>query len=168
MLLFWQAPPTEHQNGIIREYHVELSNNSTSINYTTEGPFLLLDNLKPNTDYNCSIAAYTIMRGPFSQPITISLRPENYSNAYRVVCFACGEHVYSLASKSLNLYLKGKGSGDCVHHENLQILISERCIYHLDIWRWNNPLLQYTKSPYHTDTLNLDLGIDICGFQDYR
>ena len=74
MLLFWQAPPTEHQNGIIQEYHVVISGNGTSSNYTTKGPFLLLESLEPNKDYNCSIAAYTVMIGTFSEPVTISLK----------------------------------------------------------------------------------------------
>lgn len=79
ILLFWQAPPTEHQNGIIREYHVELSGSNTSVHYTTEGPFLLVGNLKPNINYNSSIAAHTIMRGPLSESITILLRQEKYN-----------------------------------------------------------------------------------------
>ena len=78
VLIFWHAPPNEHQNGIIREYRVELSNNNTTVSYTTEGPFLLVGNLKPNINYSCSIAAYTIMRGPFSETVTILVRQENY------------------------------------------------------------------------------------------
>jgi hypothetical protein len=35
----------------------------------------------PNTEYNCSVAAYTIVRGPFSEPIIILLHQENQTIA---------------------------------------------------------------------------------------
>ena len=92
VLLFWDAPPIEHQNGIVREYHVEISGENTSLYYTTDTPFLVLDYLMPSMNYNCSVAAYTTERGPFSEPTTISLHLENQiittqmntSNACRV------------------------------------------------------------------------------------
>ena len=78
VLLFWHAPPIEHQNGIIQGYHIELSRDNESVHYTTEGPYLVVDNLLQDSDYNCSVAAYTIMMGSFSEPIIISLRLENH------------------------------------------------------------------------------------------
>ena len=78
VLLFWHAPPIEHQNGIIQGYHIELSRDNESVHYTTEGPYLVVDNLLQDTDYNCSVAAYTILMGPFSEPVILSLRLENH------------------------------------------------------------------------------------------
>ena len=96
MFLFWQAPPTEHQNGIIREYHVEVMENSTSgthFNYITESPYLLVDNLIPEHDYICTIAAYSTRKGPYSQPIIVTLNLENCTMYYcQTVTTKCKFH----------------------------------------------------------------------------
>ena len=89
VLLFWDAPPIEHQNGIVRGYHIELSGDNTSLHYTTAAPFLVVDYLMPSIDYNCSVAAYTTERGPFSEPTIVSLENQivstqmNTNNACR-------------------------------------------------------------------------------------
>ena len=79
MLLFWYPPPIEYRNGYIREYHVKLYGNDSldgleALNYTTVTQFLTVEYLSPNTDYVCSIAAYTTSLGPYSLPITVRLQ----------------------------------------------------------------------------------------------
>ena len=39
----------------------------------TQDQHLLMDDLQPFAMYTCRVAAYTVKRGPFSQPLTIVL-----------------------------------------------------------------------------------------------
>lgn len=80
VLLFWLAPPTESQNGIIRKYHTKIyALNSTHedlesyFNFTTENQFLTVDNLISNVAYVCVIAACTNKKGPYSEPVNFSI-----------------------------------------------------------------------------------------------
>ena len=41
--------------------------------YTIQDPYVLIDNLDPNTVYVCRIAAVTTGKGPYSEMITIML-----------------------------------------------------------------------------------------------
>ena len=77
VLLSWHAPYAEYTNGILQEYyHILIIDNITGdqIHYNTEDTHLLVDSLQPNHQYTFRVAAYTSGRGPFSQPITVTLR----------------------------------------------------------------------------------------------
>ena len=81
VFLLWRPPLAQYQNGIIRGYFIEFTLvNSTEawFQYTTQDQHLLIiDNLEPNTMYVCRVAAYTIGRGPFSEPLMIVLNSES-------------------------------------------------------------------------------------------
>ena len=82
IFLSWSPPLARYQNGIIRGYYVyvdlnsteaELSDaNSTTFEYTTQDQHLLIDSLHPFAVYTCIVAAYTVERGPFSEPLANS------------------------------------------------------------------------------------------------
>lgn len=73
-LVTWRPPLAKHQNGVIKEYHVELTqvNSTTLFQYTTQEPYLLIDSLEPGIIYICTVAAFTVGRGPSSEAITIA------------------------------------------------------------------------------------------------
>ena len=80
IFLSWRPPLAQYQNGIIRGYHVEFTLvNSTEalFQYTTQDQHLLIDDLEPDVMYACGVAAYTIGRGPFSEPLVIVLNSES-------------------------------------------------------------------------------------------
>ena len=73
----WEAPPPEEQNGIIQQYIIYLLEIPTNMNFTyqpeREHRELVIDSLHPDYDYECSVAAETIVgRGPFSDPFIIT------------------------------------------------------------------------------------------------
>ena len=78
VLLSWRPPLAQYQNGIIRSYYVELnSTDEARFQHTTQDQYLLVDNLQPYTIYGCRVAAYTVGRGPLSEPLTIVLNIDN-------------------------------------------------------------------------------------------
>ena len=75
VLLTWQPPPPEHQNGIITAYivHVLLENSHTIFQqYATSSLRVALVGLHPFSTYVVVVAAETgVGRGPFSSGFTI-------------------------------------------------------------------------------------------------
>ena len=78
LLMTWNAPPLEQQNGIIREYFInvtvtesgeqfQLSSNSTS---------LRLYGLHPFYTYSYIITAVTVGPGPFSEAGRVQMPPD--------------------------------------------------------------------------------------------
>ena len=71
ILIDWDAPPLEEQNGIIRQYIVNVMVSETAeklqFNVTSSNTSLLLDHLHPYYNYFITVAAVTISDGPFSQ-----------------------------------------------------------------------------------------------------
>ena len=76
VLLSWHAPDAdEYSNGVLRQYYVEITDNS-SIQmglYLSDNTHLLVDSLQPGHQYTFRVAAYTSEKGPFSQPISVTL-----------------------------------------------------------------------------------------------
>ena len=75
VLMTWQAPPPEYQNGIITSYVVSvfLEDNDTIVQqYTTSSLSVTLVGLHPFSMYMVAVAAETgVGRGPFSSGFTI-------------------------------------------------------------------------------------------------
>lgn len=74
VLLSWDPPPLEHQNGVIRHYFLNIS--APALNdYRTEVSTLnsiTIHNLRPFTTYYFSVAAATtIANGPFSVSVEV-------------------------------------------------------------------------------------------------
>ena len=69
----WQPPPTEQQNGIIREYHVNITEVETGDEYSLVSYHLnaTVGSLHPNYCYNITIAAVTIGPGPPSPSFVV-------------------------------------------------------------------------------------------------
>ena len=78
----WEAPSFELQNGIIRSYHINVTELETGQmrSYVTPGidTLLILNSLHPFYRYNCSIAANTTGLGPITYTI-IQTHPEGTS-----------------------------------------------------------------------------------------
>ena len=86
MFLSWRPPLAQYQNGVIRSYYIHVELNSTDeaelsevnstetkFEYITQDQHLIMDDLWPFAVYTCRVAAYTVERGPFSEPLAIAL-----------------------------------------------------------------------------------------------
>ena len=76
VLLSCYAPDAdEYSNGILQQYYIESTDNSSNqiCFYVSDDTHLLLDSLQPGHQYTFRVAVYTTERGPFSQPISIRL-----------------------------------------------------------------------------------------------
>ena len=73
-VLSWSPPPTSQQNGIIREYTVNITElqtgNSIILNSTSTSVSVL--SLHPYYTYGCVVSAYTVESGPYSEVFTIT------------------------------------------------------------------------------------------------
>ena len=76
--LIWSAPSTKNRNGIIREYHVNITevDTTTFLSYTTATTSITVQSLHPFYTYWCTVSAFTVARGPFSEIVTV-LMPED-------------------------------------------------------------------------------------------
>ena len=78
LLVSWMPPPFEHQNGIIREYRLNITEMETGMVYrlVTTATSLTVPSLHPFYTYNCTVAAVTIAEGPYSVEVNITM-PED-------------------------------------------------------------------------------------------
>ena len=78
LMISWMPPPLEHQNGIIREYQVNITERETGIAHhlTTAATTLTVSSLHPFYTYDCTLAAFTIAEGPYSVEVNITM-PED-------------------------------------------------------------------------------------------
>ena len=78
LLVSWMPPPFEHQNGIIREYRVNITEIETGVVYrlVTAATSLTVLLLHPFYTYDCIVAAFTIAEGPYSVEVNITM-PED-------------------------------------------------------------------------------------------
>ena len=74
MLLRWQPPQFDLQNGRIRQYLIQVIHNRTGLTYTVVSSTnqYRLENLFPFHTYIFSIAAETVGLGPYSTQITVT------------------------------------------------------------------------------------------------
>ena len=86
----WMPPPLEHQNGIIREYRFNITERETGMAYyqVAAAPFLTLSSLHPFYTYICTVAAFTIARGPYSVEVNITM-PEDGMFYLSNCCQSC-------------------------------------------------------------------------------
>ena len=77
--LSWSPPPTEHHNGIIRQYTVRVVVQDTREMFThsTSQLSITVGNLHPYYTYNCSVSAVTVMPGPYSEPLIVQTLPDS-------------------------------------------------------------------------------------------
>ena len=81
-VLSWSPPPTSQQNGIIREYTVNITEIQTGIsiilNSTSTSVSVL--SLHPYYTYECRVSAYTVGSGPYSEVFTITTPEDGMSH----------------------------------------------------------------------------------------
>ena len=72
--LVWQDPPPEDQNGIIRIYFINITEEQTGRHFqlTSSIPHILVEFLHPSYTYECTVAASTVDIGPYSPPVILT------------------------------------------------------------------------------------------------
>ena len=89
LIITWNEPPLEDQNGIVRGYNVTyLRTDSTGrvVRESTTNLMILINGLEPLTNYTVMVAAFTNDMGPDSQPITV--RTDSASEFHILYCVA--------------------------------------------------------------------------------
>ena len=73
--LSWNPPTFEEQNGIIRQYMINVTHLETGINFqvVSNKSEISVDSLKPTHTYVCHVAAQTIGLSPYSSVIQVEL-----------------------------------------------------------------------------------------------
>ena len=71
--LVWQSPLPSDQNGIIRHYIVNITEEDTGRQFqlTSLANYILVGSLHPFYTYVCTVAASTVDSGPYSPPLTV-------------------------------------------------------------------------------------------------
>lgn len=71
--LLWAPPPTEHHNGQIRRYRVNVTELETGqlLAFTTPETELVVTGLHPYYLYECTVSAETVAVGPYSAAIAV-------------------------------------------------------------------------------------------------
>ena len=77
IFLHWSPPPPHSQNGVIREYRVNVTEveTGTEFNLTTTATSITVPFLHPYYTYECVISAYTVATGPYAE-VTV-MTPED-------------------------------------------------------------------------------------------
>ena len=81
--LTWSPPPPEDQNGIIRNYLVNISVVESGEHFhqlTSNATVLVIDELHPYYTYSCIVAALTVGTGPFTEVTTVQLPEDGMLN----------------------------------------------------------------------------------------
>ena len=86
LVLSWNPPLPQHQNGIVRWYIVTINNGTQLTNYsTTANSYRVTAQIKPFRSYNCSVAAETIGVGPATEDAAVQT-PED-SKCFPTIVF---------------------------------------------------------------------------------
>ena len=87
LVLSWQPPAPENQNGIIVHYIVNITEMETgrSLSFTSANTTILsVPALHPFYTYTCIVAAVTVGVGPYSAAVEVEL-PEDSKQVYSVL-----------------------------------------------------------------------------------
>ncbi len=73
--LEWSLPPLHDQNGRIKTYSVNVTENETAAMFQvkTNQTSIKFSSLHPDYTYCCQIAAITVAEGPYSAPYCVRL-----------------------------------------------------------------------------------------------
>ena len=73
--LSWRTPPLDYQNGVIRGYNITITNAdiaSDSVRVIlTDQTSINVYSLHPHYNYTCSVAAYTVGVGPYTNHLVM-------------------------------------------------------------------------------------------------
>ena len=90
IFLSWDIPEFDGRNGIITGYSIHVLEISTSIEFmynVTNRTTFLVEQLHPHYDYQCSVAASTLVgMGPYSIPIFIKTDEDGESCSPTILC----------------------------------------------------------------------------------
>ena len=107
ILLSWDLPEPTGRNGLITGYTIQIlevpTNLTLSYNLTNRTDFLV-DSLHPYYDYQCSVAAVTVVgAGPLSAPVTVRTDEsgEHERDRASLLCPQTNNYLLSLLSSSL-------------------------------------------------------------------
>ena len=94
LYLTWDTPPPSLINGIIREYRVNITEESTGyvFHYTTNPSIreVIVGSLHPYTIYHCSVVAITVEQGPYTSVFTIQTDEDGkFSNTLSMFEYMC-------------------------------------------------------------------------------
>ena len=78
IILMWREPRSGDQNGLIRLYHINVTEIETGVDWQlmSNDTNVTVQPLHPFYSYNLAVAAQTLGLGPFSSPIQIEM-PED-------------------------------------------------------------------------------------------
>ena len=88
LLLAWKPPLAEVQNGIIREYFINISVAETGgkFQHRSTNTTLIVEDLHPHYTYSLIISAVTIGPGPYSEAYTIQMPEDGKSLGCCILC----------------------------------------------------------------------------------
>ena len=92
--MFWAPPDQEYRNGIITEYHVDITEVDTNTAYASyiisgSNTQIGVTTLHPYYQYNFTVAAYTVGKGPVSGGLVIRTFQDgkfNYPSVFHLLC----------------------------------------------------------------------------------
>ena len=78
----WEPPLVPEQNGVIREYRINLTetNTGTVLHFNSPEPFQMFTELHPYYTYEIVVAAVTVAVGPYSIPVQITTPEDSKSS----------------------------------------------------------------------------------------
>ena len=78
----WEPPLVPEQNGVIREYRINLTETITGtvLHFNSPEPFQMFTELHPYYTYEIVVAAVTVAVGPYSIPVQITTPEESKSS----------------------------------------------------------------------------------------
>ena len=106
ILLSWHAPDAdEYSNGVLRQYYIEMTDNSSSERsfHIADATHLLFDNLQPGHVYTFRVASYASEKGPFSEPTSITL--PSLQGYLLVIIILLGQKLYFVITMTMLLAL---------------------------------------------------------------
>ena len=88
LLLAWEPPLAEEQNGVIQEYLINISVAETGdeFQYRSPNTTLIVEDLHPHYTYSLVISAVTISPGPYSEMYTVQMPEDGRSLGCCILC----------------------------------------------------------------------------------
>ena len=99
--LSWSLPLPEHQNGVIRECYINITEVDTGMKFqkTSFGTSLTVSFLHPFFTYWFSVAAYTVDLGPFTEPAVLQMPQDgkNIAASKYLIHYYC-QYIFTLGT----------------------------------------------------------------------
>ena len=88
LLLAWEPPLPEEQNGVIQEYLINISVAETGdkFQHRSTNTTLIVEGLHPHYTYSLVISAVTISPGPYSEVYTVQMPEDGRSLGCIMLC----------------------------------------------------------------------------------